>query len=128
MTHRPESPPDPGRAQPHRWQDLPADAPLPGVLRRRIVGTEAMLSRFELAAGCVVPSHSHANEQFACVLSGRVRFALGAAGDDIVEVESGGVLHTPSHVPHDATALVDSVVLDVFAPPSESTGVDDPGA
>lgn len=106
-----------------RWDDLVVDEPLPKVRRRRIVGEHAMLSRFELGEGCEVPSHSHANEQLACVLSGRVRFEVG---DETLEVGAGEVLHLPPHVPHSAHALEDSVVIDVFAPPSETTGVDAP--
>ncbi len=108
-----------------RWSDLVPDDPLPLVRRRRLVGDQAMLSRFDLGAGCVVPSHRHENEQFACVLSGRVRFVVGE-GDDEEELVlgSGEVLHLPAMVPHAAHGLEDAVVLDVFAPPSESTGVD----
>jgi len=108
-----------------RWSDLAVDEPLPKVRRRRIVGEHAMLSRFELGAGCEVPSHSHPNEQLACVLSGRVRFVVG---DEELVVTAGEVLHLPPHVPHAAFALEDSIVIDVFAPPSESTGVDAPAA
>lgn len=106
-----------------RWSDLEVDEPLPKVRRRRVVGEQAMLSRFELGAGCEVPSHSHPSEQIACVLSGRVRFAVG---DETLEVGAGEVLHLPPNVPHAAHALEDSVVIDVFAPPSEITGVDVP--
>jgi quercetin dioxygenase-like cupin family protein len=74
-----------------------------------------------LQRGCVVPVHAHANEQFSCVLSGRVRFQL-EGGDR--ELGPGEVLHLPSHAPHGATALETAVVLDVFAPPSATTGVD----
>lgn len=116
-------------AQVLRWSELEADDPLPLVRRQRIVGSEAMLSRFELGAGCEVPSHRHANEQFACVLSGRVRFVVGEEGAEEERIVAAGeVLHLPSQVPHAAFALEDSVVLDVFAPPSEATGVDASGS
>lgn len=108
-----------------RWNELPVDDPLPKVRRRHVKGVHAMLSRFELAAGCEVPSHEHANEQFACVLEGRVRFRVGKAGAEVEHVVGAGeLLHLPPFVLHAAYAIEDSVVLDVFAPPSESTGVD----
>lgn len=112
-------------AKQHRWEDIPADEPLPGVSRQRLIGEQAMLSRFELAAGCEVPAHEHENEQFACVLSGQVRFVVGSGADqrDVI-VGPGEVLHVPAMVRHAAFPIKDSVVLDVFAPPSATTGVD----
>jgi quercetin dioxygenase-like cupin family protein len=86
-----------------------------------------MLSEMRLTKGFVVPTHAHENEQFACVLSGKMRFGVGADGTAerrTVDVSAGGVLHLPPHLPHSAEALEDSVVLDVFSPPSEKTGVD----
>ncbi len=88
------------------WSDLTEDSPLPLVRRRRIVGEQAMLSRFELDAGCAVPSHAHENEQFACVLSGRVRFVLGSEGSETESVLGAGeVLHLPAMVPHAAFGI-----------------------
>ena len=114
-------------ARSFRWLDLPRDHPLPRLARRRIIGEKMMLSEVWLEKGCTVPTHAHANEQFACILEGRLRFGLGADGaPDRREVTlgAGEVLHLPSHVPHSAEALEDTLVLDLFAPPSEKTGVD----
>ncbi|MCP3904521.1 MAG: cupin domain-containing protein [Planctomycetes bacterium] len=111
----------------HRWEDLAADQPMERLSRRRLVGVHAMLSEIRLRAGCHVPTHAHANEQFACVISGRMRFGLGAEGSPErreVTLGAGEVLHLPPHVEHSADALEDSVVLDVFSPPSEKTGID----
>ncbi len=103
------------------WQDLPLDRPLPDLERRRVIGREAMISHVTLHRGCHVAAHAHPNEQFACVLSGVVRFTL-PDGERILR--AGSVLHLPGHVPHGAEALETAVVLDVFAPPSATTGVD----
>ncbi len=103
------------------WTALPFDQPMPLLDRHRVIGEQAMISRVLLHAGCVVPSHAHENEQFACVLSGRVRFTL-ADGERVLG--AGEVLWLPSHAPHAAEALETAVVLDVFAPPSQTTGVD----
>lgn len=98
---------------------------MPAVVRRRIIGEHAMLARVLLHDGCVVPTHAHENEQFACVMSGRVRFTVGEPGAERThEVGAGAVLYLPANVPHSAEALVESIVLDVFSPPSETTGVD----
>ena len=111
----------------HRWLSLPADTPMPLIERRRVIGEKLMISRVHLSKGFSVASHRHANEQFACILSGRMRFGLGQDGTPAwkqVVVEAGEVVVLPGDVPHSAEALEDSVLLDVFSPPSEYTGVD----
>lgn len=111
----------------HTWADLPVDRPMDLLERRRVIGTRAMLSHVTLRRGFRVPTHAHANEQFAVVLSGRMRFGLGAEsspGRRHVEVRAGQVLVLPPNLPHSAEALEDAVVLDVFSPPSEKTGID----
>ncbi len=95
--------------------------------RRRIIGEQVMLSQVTLEKGCFVPTHAHANEQIACIVSGRLRFGIGAEGSPQrceVVVGPGEVLHLPSNVPHSAEALERTVVVDVFSPPSEKTGID----
>ncbi|UCE04260.1 MAG: cupin domain-containing protein [Candidatus Latescibacterota bacterium] len=94
--------------------------------RRRIIGKHVMLSDVLLHRGCVVPTHAHDNEQFALVLSGRIRFRIGAEGAEQKELVlgAGEVLHLPSNVPHAAEALEDTRVLDVFSPVSDGTGID----
>lgn len=95
--------------------------------RRRVIGQQAMISRVALEKGCIVPTHAHPNEQFACLLSGKMRFGIGAEGSPArreLVLSGGDVLLLPGGVPHSAEALEDSVILDVFSPPSEKTGID----
>jgi quercetin dioxygenase-like cupin family protein len=66
-----------------------------------------------------VPKHEHENEQLTYVLEGRLRFALGAAGDQVVDVAAGEVLLIPAHLPHSAEALEDTLDVDVFHPPRQ---------
>lgn len=97
------------------------------VRRRRVMGEKAMVARVVLDKGFEVPTHAHENEQIAVVLSGKVRFGIGREGSEEYEevvVQEGEVLHLPSMVPHSAQALEESLVLDVFSPPSETTGID----
>ena len=111
----------------YRWSDLPTDKPMPLIERRRIIGQKMMISEVSLEEGCVVPSHAHENEQFACVIRGRIRFGLGVEGSPEhheVELTGGEVLHLPANVPHSAEALQETLVLDLFSPPSEKTGID----
>jgi quercetin dioxygenase-like cupin family protein len=96
------------------------------VARKRIVGERVMLSDVVLQKGCFVSTHAHVNEQFVLLLSGRMRFSIGAEDGPQNELVlgSGEVLHVPSNVPHAAEALEDSHVIDVFSPVTEGTGLD----
>lgn len=113
----------------HAWSKLPCDTPMERITRRRVIGEKLMLSHVTLSRGFKVASHRHDNEQFAVVLSGRMRFGLGEEGTSDhrwVEVGAGEVVELPGGVPHSAEALEDTVIIDVFSPPSERTGVDAP--
>jgi quercetin dioxygenase-like cupin family protein len=57
--------------------------------------------------------HAHESEQMTYVLQGALRYLVGA--EEII-VREGEVLHIPSHVPHQAEALEDTLELDVFSP------------
>lgn len=109
----------------YRWSDLETDHPMPTIARQRVIADKMMLSRVRLDAGCFVPTHAHENEQIAVVLSGRIRFVVGH-GDraETVTLAGGEVLVLPADVPHSAEALEETIVLDAFAPPSETTGID----
>ena len=95
--------------------------------RRRVIGERAMVSQVHLKKGCFVPTHAHFNEQITCVLSGRLRFILGeesVKSREEMTLSAGEVLYLPSNVPHAAEAMEDTLVLDIFSPPSEKTGID----
>lgn len=102
---------------------------MPLIDRRRIIGDRMMISEVHLHKGFEVPTHQHENEQFAIVLRGRVRFGIGEVGDAErreFTLSGGEVIHFPAHVPHSAEALDDTLILDLFSPPSAGTGVDAP--
>jgi quercetin dioxygenase-like cupin family protein len=99
-----------------RWDDMPRERLGPLLERRYVTGQNLTLAQFFLSRGCVVPTHEHESEQFAHVLEGCLRFRLGAAGDEVVDVRAGEVLMIPSRLPHAAEALEDSVVCDSFSP------------
>jgi len=95
---------------------------LPGVVRRTLVsGDGQTLVRFEIAAGGVVPEHTHPHEQAGTVIAGRVRFTIG--GQD-AEVVPGDSYLIPGDVPHSAVALEPSVLIEVFAPVREEYAAD----
>ena len=118
------------KAAAYRWTNLPKDTPMPLLERRRVMGEQAMISYVTLKKGCIVPTHAHVNEQFTCILSGRLKFTLGdgeASLREKVIVGPGEVIHFPSNIPHAAEALEETIVLDVFSPPSATTGIDRKG-
>ncbi len=92
----------------------------PLLTRAFITGLEAMIARIDLKKGCVVPRHSHPNEQIAWIVEGALEFVLGEAGSEQrVTVRAGEVLVIPGGLPHAAEALEDTVDYDIFAPPRQ---------
>lgn len=115
------------RATFFRWDDMPKETVNDSLDRRLVTGERLMLAHVYLKKGCIVPRHSHENEQVTYVLSGSLRFWLGADGKDEVIVNAGDVLVIPGNLPHKAEALEDTLDLDVFCPPRQDwlDGTDD---
>ncbi|MBV8818473.1 MAG: cupin domain-containing protein [Acidobacteriaceae bacterium] len=84
--------------------------------RSVIHGETVTLARVFLSKGCVVPTHSHVNEQLSLIESGSLRFVLD--GNEVI-VRAGEVLQIPPNIPHSAEALEDTVGIDFFAPVRE---------
>jgi quercetin dioxygenase-like cupin family protein len=96
------------------WTSVEIEDLNPLLQRHFIVGQNIMVARVLLKKGCVVPEHSHHNEQLTYILDGALKFWID--GREIV-VRSGEVLTIPPHMPHKAEALEDTTDLDVFNPP-----------
>lgn len=103
----------------YRWEEMPREKVSAMLDRRLITGDRMMLAHVYLKQGCVVPKHTHENEQFTYILEGALRFWIGEDGKEEVVVRAGEVLHIPSNVPHKAEALEDTLDVDVFSPPRE---------
>ena len=103
----------------HRWDDMPKERVSPFLERRLITGERMMLAHIYLAKGCVVPRHSHDNEQLTYILEGSLHFWIGADGSQELILRAGEVLHIPSNVPHQAEALEDTLDVDIFCPPRQ---------
>jgi quercetin dioxygenase-like cupin family protein len=103
----------------YRWQDLPKEALKPDLARRLISTERMMLAHVYLDKGCIVPMHSHENEQLTYILEGVLRFSLGEDESEVVDVAAGEVLHIPSHLPHKAEALEATLDVDIFCPPRQ---------
>src|SRR5438094_721673 len=82
----------------YRWDDLPREQLHERLSRRLVTGDRMMLAHVYLKKGCVVPRHSHENEQLTYILEGGLRFWIGEEGSEVIDVMAGEVLHIPSHV------------------------------
>ena len=101
----------------HRWDDMPKERVSDLLERRLITGECMMLAHVYLDKGCIVPRHSHENEQITYILKGALRFWLGEDEQEEIVVRAGEVLLIPSNLPHKAEALEDTIDLDIFHPP-----------
>lgn len=104
----------PAKLQYTPWSAVPLEDLNPLFQRQFVVGQEIMLARVLMKKGCIVPEHSHHNEQLTYILEGALKFWID--GQEIV-VHAGETLCIPSNMPHKAEAMEDTVDLDVFAPP-----------
>lgn len=96
------------------WSSLELEDLNPLLQRHFVVGQNIMLARVLLKKGCIVPEHSHHNEQVTHVLEGALKFWIDGK---VLVVNAGEVLTIPPHMPHKAEALEDTVDMDVFSPP-----------
>jgi unsaturated pyranuronate lyase len=103
----------------YRWEDIPKETLKADLGRRLIAAERMMLAHVYLEQGCIVPTHSHENEQLTYILEGKLRFWLGEDESTVVDVAAGEVLHIPPNLPHKAEALETTLDVDVFSPPRE---------
>jgi quercetin dioxygenase-like cupin family protein len=107
-------------AKQRNWDNLPKEKLNDLLDRRLICGERVMLAHVYLKKGCVVPRHSHENEQLSYVLEGRLKLWTGEEGAEREwTLGPGDVLVIPSNLPHRAEALEDTLDLDVFNPPRQ---------
>jgi quercetin dioxygenase-like cupin family protein len=96
------------------WISVELEDLNPLLQRQFVVGQEIMAARVLLKKGCIVPEHSHHNEQLTYILEGALKFWIDG---QVIIVNAGEVLTIPANMPHKAEALVDTVDLDIFTPP-----------
>jgi len=103
----------------YRWDDMPKENVTEMLDRRLITGDRMMLAHVYLKKGAIVPRHAHENDQLTYILEGALRFWIGEDESETIDVRAGEVLHIPSHVPHKAEALEDTLDVDIFSPPRQ---------
>ena len=109
----------PQQVQWYRWDEMPLENVTEQLDRRIITGERMMLTHVYLKKGCIVPQHSHDNEQLTYILEGALKFWIGENGEEELTVRAGEVLVIPSNVKHKAEALEDTLDVDVFCPPRQ---------
>jgi quercetin dioxygenase-like cupin family protein len=97
----------------YQWKEMEQEQLNPRFGRKVIHGGNLTIARVELKQDCVVPEHSHVNEQITMVESGALRFSIDG-GEQVLR--AGDMMVIPPHLPHAVVALEDSVAVDVFAP------------
>lgn len=97
----------------YEWEQVEKEKLNPAFERQVIHGDTVTLARVYLYKGCLVPMHSHVNEQLSHIESGALKFNLD--GKEVI-VRAGELLQIPPNVPHSAEALEDTVGFDFFAP------------
>ncbi len=100
----------------YRWADIEPEQMNPLLTRQFVTGEKAMLARIVLKKGCVVPEHSHHNEQISLILSGALEFIVNGVPQI---VRAGEILVTPPTRRTRRRALEDTENLDLFAPPRQ---------
>jgi quercetin dioxygenase-like cupin family protein len=95
------------------WNEMEKEVLSPTIARKIISGDKAMVAQVFLAKGAIVPEHHHESEQLTYILEGALEFHID--GKTVV-VKAGEVLRIPSHMPHEAVALEDTLDLDIFSP------------
>ena len=103
----------------YRWDSMRKERVSDMLERRLITGDRMMLAHVYLKKGCIVPRHSHENEQLTYILEGALKFWIGEDESEEITVRAGEVLLIPSQVPHKAEALEETLDVDVFSPPRQ---------
>src|ERR1051325_7048532 len=105
MATMPKSEGQPSKLKYIPWNSVELEDLNPLLQRQMVVGEKMMLARVLLKKGCVVPLHSHENEQITYILEGALKFWIGDDESQVVMVRAGEVLHIPSNVPHKAEGV-----------------------
>jgi len=103
----------------YRWDSMKKERVSDMLERRLITGDRMMLAHVYLKKGCIVPKHSHENEQLTYILEGALKFWIGDDGAEEITVSAGEVLLIPSNISHKAEALEETLDVDVFSPPRQ---------
>ncbi|HYK35957.1 cupin domain-containing protein [Alloacidobacterium sp.] len=97
-----------------RLEDVTPINPEPGLKRQVLTyNKNLMLVRHLMQKGWQGARHSHPHDQLVYIIKGLLRFT---GGQNTFEAKTGDSFIVPGGIEHQASALEDSEVLDVFNP------------
>lgn len=85
-------------------------------LKTLVYGAQTLMTEVRLEKGAVIPPHQHPHEQTGYLVSGHMDFLVN--GEHQI-AKPGDSWSIGGDVPHGATALEESVVVEVFSPVRE---------
>ncbi len=88
---------------------------MPGRKRRLVIGKDMMMVYVEREAG-TTQEHTHGNEQFVYLLSGKARLIVDGESH---EAEAGQVAHIPAGVLYGLEAHTPITYIGIYTPPRE---------
>jgi quercetin dioxygenase-like cupin family protein len=99
---------------PVKLAEVSVSFPEDGLTRQVLAwNKQMMLVRHLMEPGWKGTRHSHPHEQMIYIVRGHLRVICG---DSVFEVSSGDSFIVPGGVEHQASAFVESEVLDIFTP------------
>ena len=88
----------------------------PGIVGRIVTGDSLTIAHVSIAAGSVLPEHSHIHEQVINVIEGELQlFVEGKT----YKLKPGTAMVLPPNLEHSGLATTDVKVIDVFHPVRE---------
>ena len=85
-------------------------------LKTLVHGNNMLMTEVKFEKGAVIPPHSHPHEQTGRLISGQLEFLV--AGKKII-AKPGDSWNIAGDVEHGATAIEETVVIEVFSPVRE---------
>jgi quercetin dioxygenase-like cupin family protein len=98
------------------WNEVELETVNPQMTRRIVTGERMTVARIYFKDGFRVPMHSHEHEQVTQVISGVLRFWIGANREKTMDLGPGDVIVIPSHMPHEALCVGDVEEMDTWSP------------
>ncbi len=95
------------------WDEVKSEQLSETISRKFIHGDRVMVAEVRLKKGAVVPEHHHESEQVTWITKGELLFEINGKK---INVKAGEVLVIPSNTPHKATAMEDTIDMDLFSP------------
>lgn len=99
-----------------RWSSATPRMVIPGFVGRFLHSDTMTFVLWEIAAGAVLPEHSHPHEQVAHLYEGE--FEVTVEGETR-RMKAGSVFAIPSNARHSGRAITDCRIMDVFCPVRE---------